>query len=449
MFRGLAFLLLSYLVVNPTIAQNWSIQSNEDASRILAAVQDGDQVTVKAGNYAGPWNILASIQLHAEDGAVLDGQNQGHGLVIHKANTYVSGLRIENWGDDLGELHSGVFVQKQAQGSVLEKLSLQGTSFGIWIDATQDVKIKHCKIQGDLNTRSQDRGNGIHLFNVTGTWIEGNEVWHTRDGIYIDTSNKNDIIGNYFHDLRYGVHYMYSHYNKLERNITERTRTGYALMQSHHLDVRHNISRNDLNYGILMNYITYSKLKHNQVINTSQGRNAAGDLIVGADGKSLFVYHSVFNEIAHNEFSQSDLAIHLTAGSSDNKIYGNAFVGNRSQVKYVSNRQQEWSYEGQGNYWSDYMGWDLDGDGFGDSQYEPNDGIDKLLWKYPSARILFNSPGILLMRWVEKQFPVLKRPGIKDSYPLIAQPKLSGDEEVSLSQMGDQTQGPDSGKGES
>jgi len=195
-------------------------------------------------------------------------------------------------------------------------------------------------------------------------------------------------------------------------------------MQSHHLDVQYNVSTHDLNYGVLMNFITYSKIKNNRIMNVRQGRNAAGDLIAGAEGKALFIYNSVFNDIENNQLKGSDLAIHVTAGSENNKIHGNAFVGNRNQVKYVSNRKQEWSVEGKGNYWSDYLGWDMDNDGLGDTQYTPNDGIDKLLWKFPNARVLFNSPGIILMRWVEEQFPVLKKPGITDSFPLIADPSL-------------------------
>jgi len=424
MFRGLILLLFSSLVVNPTLAQSWLIQSDDDARKVLAAVQDGDQVNVKAGRYAGPWNIHSAIQLVADEGAILDGQGLQHGVVIHKANTQLSGLRIENWGKSLGDLHAGVFVQKTAANTQLKNLSLQGTSFGIWVDATQGVLIEGCIIEGDLNTRSQDRGNGIHLFNVTQGRVINNEVWHTRDGIYIDTSNHNELSGNYLHDLRYGVHYMYSHYNTVHYNKTERTRTGYALMQSHHLDVQFNESQHDTNYGVLMNFITYSKIKNNRVVNAKQGQNVAGELIDGAEGKALFIYNSVYNEISGNQLKDSDLAIHVTAGSEGNQIFGNAFINNRNQVKYVSNRKQEWSHEGQGNYWSDYLGWDMNNDGLGDTLYQPNDGIDQLLWKFPNARILFNSPGIILMRWVEEQFPVLKKPGVTDSYPLIADPSL-------------------------
>ena len=427
MFRGLMYLLLSCVIASPVYAKNWVIDTQQAAESIWQELKDGDQVEVKPGTYLGAWTIDKSVSVVAQSGAILDAQGMSKAISISAKNVSISGLTIKNWGAEIGQLDSGVFVEKTASGVVLDALNLTGSAFSIWVDAADKATIKNCKIEGDLTVRSQDRGNGIHLFNVQNALIEGNEVWHTRDGIYIDTSNNNELISNYLHDLRYGVHYMYSNNNKLHRNITERTRTGYALMQSHHLDVQHNQSINDFNYGILMNYITDSTLRFNKVSMVRQGRNpntnmAVGETIAGADGKALFIYNSVLNEISDNELSQSDLAIHLTGGSTDNKIYNNAFLGNRNQVKYVSNRKQEWSFDGQGNYWSDYLGWDVNKDGLGDSQYVPNNGLDKLLWKFPNARMLFNSPGVLLLRWVEAQFPIFKNLGITDSFPRMSKP---------------------------
>ncbi|NIP42086.1 MAG: copper-binding protein, partial [Gammaproteobacteria bacterium] len=67
--------------------------------------------------------------------------------------------------------------------------------------------------------------------------------------------------------------------------------------------------------------------------------------------------------------------------SEDNTLYENNFIQNRVQVKYVATRRQEWSHNGIGNYWSDYLGWDMNADGIGDRPYEPNDGVDRMLWK--------------------------------------------------------------------
>jgi len=145
-------------------------------------------------------------------------------------------------------------------------------------------------------------------------------------------------------------------------------------------------------------------------------------MISGGEGKALFIYNSLFNSIENNHFEKSALGIHLTAGSEDNRISGNAFVDNRQQVKYVASRTQEWSVDGRGNYWSDYLGWDRNDDGLGDVAYEPNDNVDRLLWLYPQVRLLMNSPSIEVLRWVQRAFPVIKSPGVQDSHPLMRLP---------------------------
>src|SRR5690606_29229903 len=157
---------------------------------------------------------------------------------------------IRNWGRNLTDMNAGIFIERQAVGAVVENNNLSGPGFGIWLDATKDVTVRGNRIQGDASIRSQDRGNGIHLYAVSGANVIDNEVWNTRDGIYIDTSNNNRLEGNRLRDLRYGIHYMFSHNNQVIANRTTRTRTGYALMQSRHLTVVGNHSEQDQNYGI-------------------------------------------------------------------------------------------------------------------------------------------------------------------------------------------------------
>lgn len=379
------------------------------------------QWRLPAGEYRGQFRITTPMTLSCAPGAIIDAQGQGNALTIQAANVSIQGCTLRNWGQDLTALNSGVFIERQASGAHVRDSQLSGPGFGIWVDGTPNVSVLNNQIEGDQRIRSQDRGNGIHLFSVSGAKIIGNHVWHTRDGIYIDVSNGNRLEGNTLEDLRYGIHYMFSNDNQVLGNITRRTRTGYALMQSHHLTVIGNRSEQDENYGILMNYITYSTLQDNVVSDVLSG-STGDNMISGAEGKALFIYNSLFNSIEHNHFERSALGIHLTAGSEDNRIAGNAFVGNQQQVKYVATRTQEWSVDGRGNYWSDYLGWDRNDDGLGDVAYEPNDNVDRLLWLYPQVRLLMNSPSIELLRWVQRAFPVMKSPGVQDSYPLMQLP---------------------------
>lgn len=371
-----------------------------------------------AGEYRGSFSVDQPMHIVCAPGAVFQALGQGNGVIVSAPDVSIEGCTFLDWGHDLTAMNSAVFLQPKARGAVIRGNRMQGQGFGIWVDSTRDVSLIDNRIQGDPQMRSQDRGNGIHLYAVRGARVIGNHVRDARDGIYIDTSNGNLLQGNTLEDLRYGVHYMFANDNQVLDNITRRTRTGYALMQSRKLTVTGNRSEQDQNYGILMNYITYSTLRDNFVTDVRDG--STGDtMIAGAEGKALFIYNSLFNSIEHNHFERSAVGIHLTAGSEDNRIADNAFIGNQRQVKYVATRLQEWSLDGRGNYWSDYLGWDRNNDGLGDVAYEPNDNVDRLLWLYPQVRLLMNSPGIELLRWVQRAFPVMKSPGVMDSHPLM------------------------------
>lgn len=404
-------ILASCAAAQPQPVSELPLKSNGDSQWILPS-----------GEYIGQFTIDQPMHLRCADNAVFDAQGQGNALEIAVAGVTLEGCSIRNAGRNLTEMNAGIFIRPDADGAVIQGNHIEGVGFGIFSDSASDVRILNNRIQGDESVRSQDRGNGIHLFRATSALVSGNEVSHTRDGIYIDNSNGNTLEKNTLHDLRYGVHYMFSQDNKLLNNHTYHTRTGYALMQSRKLTVIGNRSVQDQGYGILMNNITYSTLMNNFVTNVSAATTSDGGEIKGIEGKALFIYNSLFNTIENNHFQNSTLGIHLTAGSENNRFFHNAFVNNKQQVKYVATRTQEWSVDGRGNYWSDYLGWDRNDDGLGDIAYEPNDNVDRLLWLYPQVRLLMNSPSIELLRWVQRAFPVMKSPGVQDSHPLMQLP---------------------------
>ncbi|SFT35353.1 nitrous oxide reductase family maturation protein NosD [Halomonas saccharevitans] len=407
------------------LAADWTACPGEPLQPLVDQASDGDRLMLPEGRYPGPVTIDRTLTLLGEPGAVIDGGGEGHAVVLAAPSIVLEGLTIENWGASLTDMDAGIFVEERAAGSVIRDARLTGPTFGIWLDGVSDVQVLDNVIRGDATLRSQDRGNGIHLFNVVDVRVEGNDIRGTRDGIYIDTSRDSLLRGNHMEDLRYGVHYMYAHDNRLVNNVTRGTRTGYALMQSKRLTVIGNRSDNDRHYGILMNNITHSTLRDNRVTGIQQRRDAQGQgLVSGAAGKALFVYNAQYNRFEGNRFADSDIGIHLTAGSEDNAVVGNAFVDNHQQVMYVATRPQEWSEAGRGNYWSNYLGWDLAGDGIGDTPFEPNDAMDRLLWRYPVARLLMDSPAVLALRWIQRQFPVFRPQGVKDSAPLMTEPAM-------------------------
>ena len=389
-------------------------------AEVVAAAEPGAWLHLDSGVHPGGVRIEVPLKLTGEDDAVLDGDGSGHVLVVAAPDVSVEGLTLRNGGAELGDLDAAIFVESRAAGVRLVGNRIHARGFGIWLDGSSNALVADNRISGDTALRSQDRGNGIHLFNVNEATVSGNTVWETRDGIYIDVSNNNRLLGNTLHDQRYGVHYMFSHDNEVIGNRTRDNRTGFALMASRNLKVVDNRAEGDESYGFLLNDISYSTIADNTAIAIRHGTTpGTGRNIKGAEGKAMFIYNSQHNTVRDNLLAGTDIGIHLTAGSEGNRIYRNALVNNRSQVMYVATRDQEWSVDGEGNYWSDYIGWDLNGDGIGDVAHEPNDSVDRLLWTYPMARVLMNSPAVQLLRWVQREFPILRPFGVKDSAPLM------------------------------
>ncbi|MCW8828664.1 MAG: nitrous oxide reductase family maturation protein NosD [Gammaproteobacteria bacterium] len=417
---------LLLLTAAPTLAaSDWPVTAGSTPlPEVIAQASPGDRLLLSPGRYRVNLLLDKPLVIEGQPGAVLDGGGEGDVIRIVAEDVTLKGLEITGSGRDLTDMNALIFVERSATRTRIENNRLQGDVFGVWVDGARDVHIINNTIQGNPDIRSQDRGNGVHLFSATGAVVDGNEIMGTRDGIYIDTSNHNRLSNNYIHHLRYGIHYMYSYHNEVVGNTTDTTRTGYALMQSKFLTVTGNRSKNDQNYGILLNFIVSSHLQGNTVegVRAGTSRINGGYDVGGAEGKAIFIYNSQFNTLQENQFLNSDIGIHITAGSEDNKIFNNAFVRNKTQVKYVATRKQEWSHEGMGNYWSDYIGYDMNSDGRGDTVYEPNDGIDRVLWKYPIAKLLLHSPAVETLHWVQRQFPVLRPQGVKDSYPLIRMP---------------------------
>lgn len=198
---------------------------------------------------------------------------------------------------------------------------------------------------------------------------------------------------------------MYANESEVSGNLSVGNHLGFAVMYSRHVKVIDNVSIGDRDHGVMLNFTNRSEVRGNYV------RDGAK--------KCLFVYNAHKNEIADNRFERCGVGIHFTAGSERNAVTGNAFVGNRTQVKYVSTKWLDWATEGRGNYWSDFVATDLDGNGIADGTYRPNDSIDQVLWQQPAARLLMGSPAVQLVQWAQSAFPALMPGGVMDSAPLM------------------------------
>ena len=415
--KGLCLSAWLTLFINPlTMAATYSVSDTESLKLQLETVKAGDTVLLLDGEYLGHFEIHQPITLTGEGSAIIDAQGRGRAITVFSPGVSLKNLTIQNWGGDLYELDAGVFIHEQAERVHIESSRLQGDGFGIYAENTKHIIVNNNIIAGNRALYKLDRGDGVYLKGVDVSVIHDNQISDVRDGVYLETSTNSQVFDNRFHSAQYGIHYMYTKHDEAYGNEVDSVDGGYAIMSSEFVNLHHNQVSNAIDFGVLLNISKHSIVNNNQV---SLAHNPQGAAELGNEGKGIFIYGARDNEVTHNLFSTSDIGIYMAMGGEGNKVYGNQFVNNQIQVKYVGDALLEWSHQGKGNFWSGYMGWDSNHDGIADKPYRPNDSLDKLFWLYPEARFLMNSPVVALLRWVQSQFDIGEPTGIVDSFPLL------------------------------
>ena len=396
--------LLLLLLASPLQAKEILVPPGaETLAEAIQVALAGDVLTLTAGVY-GPAVIDKSLTLKGK-GAVIDGGHKGTVLLVTADDVTIRGLTIQGSGTRNEEIDAGIKVPKGVARTLIEDCVLTDNMHGVDFHGAVDAVARRNVITGRQDLHMIARGNGFYVWNAPGVVIEDNEVRYGRDGIFSNASRQDIFRRNTFRDLRFAIHYMYTNDSVIEDNVSIGNHLGFAMMYSRKVTVRGNISLMDRDHGVMLN--------------STNDSDVTGNLVVGA-AKCTFLYDANKNLIAGNRFEGCDIGIHYTAGSARNAVTGNTFVANRNQVKYVGSRDLEWSLEGRGNHWSDLAAFDLNGDGFADQAFRPNDMMDHILWSQPAAALLIGSPAVQLIRWSQSSFPATLPGGIIDSHPLMA-----------------------------
>ncbi len=433
--------LAAAILAAPATADTLRVAAGGEALQAaLDAAADGDVLVLAPGVHRGPITVTRPLTLQGESGAVVDGGNRAPVITVKAPDVAVRNLTVRGSGTDREPIASGIHLDRAAHRAVIEGNHLDGNLFGVYIWGAADALVRNNTIVGRDDLRMSERGNGVSVWNSPGTRILDNRIVKGRDGIFVSKTQRNVFSGNRLEGVRFGIHSMDANDSEVSGNVSVGNQVGYAIMMSNRIVVRGNLSQGDQDHGFLLHSVNGSRFTGNAV----EGRSAdtaveqrnrddsdpdvprEAEPIDGppaGTGKCLFVLGSVRNEIRDNRFEGCGIGVHITGGAERNMIVGNAFIGNRTQVKYVGTRLVEWSEKGRGNYWSDNAAFDLNGDGIADEPYRPNDLVDRVMWAYPSAKLLLNSPGIQVIRWAQKQLPPLQRGGIVDSSPLMAPPE--------------------------
>lgn len=381
-------------------------------SQAVAAAAPGDTVRIAAGVYREHVVVTRPVVLSGEGEAVIDGEGTGTLLRITAGPTIVRGLSFRGSGDSLLAEDAAIRVDR-APGSQVERVRIDDCLFGVLVVMSPQSRVAASRIVGK-DIIVPRRGDGIRIFASDGTNVDDNTVTKSRD-LAIWSSSHVDARRNRVTDSRYGLHYMYAEDNVFEDNVFERNQTGGAVMYSKRLTLRRNRfegSRGPSAHGLLIKDAADVMVESNWFLDNTRGLFLS-ELFSGCT-------------VRGNVMGGNDAGIALEPDVAHVVFTENALIANRVQVEVLGTRQtdrNEWSKDGKGNYWSDYVGFDADGDGVGDVPYRLEQFFEDLAGRWPALGLLRMGPASQALELAARAFPVGQpRPTVTDEHPLLRAP---------------------------
>jgi len=263
-------------------------------------------------------------------------------------------------------------------------LTKNAISSGTYVENVDVGKRLTLRGEGASVVTAQAANSNDHVFDVTANWVNisgvnaygsttsgkagiyvGDGIAHSNIsnsaasnnyyGIYLDRSNnsiltENTPSKNYMH----GIRLAYSSNNTLLNNIVSSDNACTILLYA---SANNRLINNDVSNsfkGIFM----YTSSNDNLVSGNTASGNRQGGIYLEGNNNTI---------TGNNALNNGNFGI-LLESSSNNTLYHNNLDGNTNNNAYDYGNNQ-WDSGSEGNYYSDYVGTDSNGDGIADTPY--------------------------------------------------------------------------------
>lgn len=390
---------------------------SEDLQALIDAAAPGSVLVLSAGSYEGNVIIDKPMELRGEGWPVVDGHGTGNVITVEAPDVTLTGLVIANTGTSLTNENAGVSANAPRVSVVNNRF--ENVLFGIFLRRADDSYVAD-NVIGAIDLDIARRGDGIRLWESSQSIVEGNVVDGGRDTV-LWFSDDLILRGNSVTNGRYGIHFMYSDRALITGNYLSGNSVGGFLMYSKNLVLEDNLITNSngpSGYGIGLKDMDGVTIIGNHLL-----ANRVGIYLDNSPATP-----GVTSQIASNLFAYNHVGLLLQPSVSGNLLSGNSFIDNGEQVGVKGKGEllgNEWTVGELGNHWSDYAGYDADGNGIGDVPYRLADLYASLTDNNPELRFFNETPASKAVDLAGRMFPVIRpRPKVEDTAPLISPPAI-------------------------
>lgn len=380
----------------------------------IAAAPEGAVIEARGGVYPGGLLVERAVTLVGTEGAAIDGGGEGSLVTIRNTTgVALEGFTLRGTGANLDHEDAAIVVE-QATARISGN-RIEDALFGIYLKQAPDSVVRDNVILGKAIDIAR-RGDGIKVWYSDRVTIENNQasdgrdviLWYSHDGV---------VRNNAFDRNRYGLHLMYSDGALIESNSMSESSIGLYIMFARDPRVIGNRVVNNhgpIGGGIGLKDVDGAVIEGNRLVNNLTA------LHVDTSPRSP----GIENVIRGNVFAYNQAGIGFLPSVRNNTVVGNTFLDNTEHVAVIGRGQLQeitWAENGRGNYWSDYAGYDADGDGIGDVPYRSQRLFESLMDGAPLLRLFTWTPAASAVDFAARAMP-FARPEEKlaDPAPLMA-----------------------------
>jgi nitrous oxidase accessory protein len=345
------------------------------------------------GVYNGPITLDFPLTIDGQGLVTIDAGGLGTVVYLDTDGATIKNMRLTNSGDRHNDLDAG--VQIRGNFNVVKDCVIDDCLFGIDLKQSEYNIVRRNTISSKPFALGQ-RGDGIRLWYSFHNKIQDNVCRDVRDMV-VWYSGDNEITGNRSTNSRYSLHFMYSRFNLVENNWFYGNAVGIFLMYSDGVVVRGNHilhAAGPTGIGIGFKETSDLLIEDNEILYCASG---------------LYIDLSPFqpdttNRFFNNTIAYNGIGIRFLNDWAGNIFHDNQIADNMTQILVGggdSANRNEW----KGNYWSDYRGFDRDGNGVGDTPYEIYSFADSIWKDSPYAQFFKGSPLLETLDFLERLAP--------------------------------------------
>jgi nitrous oxidase accessory protein len=369
----------------------------DDEAALVRALGPGGpaDIWLRARTYRGDFVVGRTLSLHGLRGAVLEGTRSGTVLTVTGDDAWIDNLHVRGSGRRHTTEDAG--IRAKAARVRITRVSLDDALFGITLGPCPGCVVEDARVRGTEDD-PELRGDGIKLWESPDAVVRRCVVEDSRD-LVVWYSRHVLLEDNTIRRSRYGTHFMYAHDSIVRGSRLESNVVGVFFMYSNRMRIERNVlagARGAAGVGVGFKESDGVEVEDNWIV-----ANTTGTYL---DRTPRSIDAPVVFEA--NVFALDDVALRLHSSEEGLTFRGNDFHQNAADVQ-VEGGGDALGVAFDGNHWTAYEGYDLDGDGVGDVAFEVKQLSSDLTGSRPALQLFDGTAAMGVIDAVARAVPVL------------------------------------------